>query len=228
MTEGINIRPIAKTRSDFPEKFGIPRQSGLVEDLVSYIIFEPEYRDDEALRGILDYSHLWLIWNFSENNGKAWSATVRPPRLGGNIRRGVFATRSPHRPNPLGLSCVSLLGLEKSAEHGTMLVVSGADLMDGSPIFDIKPYIPYADSKPEALTSDFSKYSDVKPLTVEFPIDLLDLIREDLREPLIEVLKLNPRPQYHNDSERIYGMAFSEYNVKFRICDEVLLVVGVE
>ena len=222
----VAIQVIARMHSDFASKFGIPRQSGLVEALRSTIVFEPEYRNADALRGIEDFSHLWIIWQFSEAVRQGWSPTVRPPRLGGNTRMGVFATRSPFRPNNLGLSCVRLLGVEHTAEYGTVLHVGGADLMDGTPIFDIKPYIPYADCHTEA-TGGFTDTADDFLLQVEFPADLLRKLPEEKREAAIQVLSHDPRPSYQRKPDRIYGLTFAEYNIRFQVKDDVLTVVEV-
>ena len=211
-----SMQVIARIRSDFPTKFGIPRQSGLVEALRAAVVFEPEYRNPDALRGLEGFSHLWLIWEFSESVGHAWSPTVRPPRLGGNTRLGVFATRSPFRPNPIGLSCVRLLGTEKRAEEGTVLLVSGADLMDGTPIFDIKPYLPYADAHPEAR-GGFTDGASAFLLEVDFPAPLLARVPEALRPGLLGVLEHDPRPSYQQDADRVYGMRFGNFDVRFTV-----------
>ena len=223
----IPMHIIARIRSDFPTKFGIPRQSGLVDELRATVVFEPEYRNPDALRGLEDFSHIWLIWQFSQAVREGWSPTVRPPRLGGNTRMGVFATRSPFRPNPIGLSCVRLVGMEKDPELGHMLVVAGADLMDGTPILDIKPYLPYADSHPEAL-GGFTGNVGGKVLEVEFPPELLDQVPEDKREALIGVLSRDPRPSYQHDPGRVYGMAFAGLEVRFSVDGDVLHVRAVE
>ena len=223
----IPMHIIARIRSDFPTKFGIPRQSGLVENLRATVVFEPEYRNPDALRGLEEFSHLWLIWQFSQAVRDTWSPTVRPPRLGGNTRMGVFATRSPFRPNPIGLSCVRLVGMEKDPELGHVLVVAGADLMDGTPILDIKPYLPYADSHPEAL-GGFTGNVGGKVLEVDFPPELLDQVPEDKREALIGVLSRDPRPSYQHDPERVYGMAFAGLEVRFSVDGDVLHVRAVE
>lgn len=220
------IQAIARMKSDFPTKFGIPRQSGLVEELRSTIVFEPEFRNSDALRGIEGYSHLWLIWQFSAAVRQNWSPTVRPPRLGGNTRMGVFATRSPFRPNSLGLSCVRLLGVEETEEFGTVLRVGGADLMDGTPIFDIKPYIPYSDSFPEAL-GGFTDHARDFLLKVVFPEDLLDRVAPDTQQALIGVLSHDPRPSYQRDPERIYGLSFAGYNIRFMVKDVLLTVIDI-
>ena len=214
--EDSGIKAIAHIRSDFPEKFGIPRQSGLVEELTARIVFEPEYRQISAFRGLEGFSHLWLIWEFSKAKGKPWSPTVRPPRLGGNARLGVFATRSPFRPNPIGLSCVRLVRLEQDRDLGPVLVVAGADLMDGTPIYDIKPYLPYADCKPEAV-GGFASQPKEPSLQVEIPEHLLALVPEEKRQALCGVLAQDPRPQYQKDPQRVYGMAFGELEVRFRV-----------
>ena len=219
------IKVIARMRSDFPTKFGIPRQSGLVEELVSTVVFEPEYRNPDALRGLEGFSHLWLIWQCSENVREDWAPTVRPPRLGGNTRMGVFATRSPFRPNSIGLSCVRLLGLRQDPVLGTVIDVAGADLMDGTPIYDIKPYAPYADSHPEALGGFASTRPDVIP--VEFPDSLLTRIPAEKRDALTGVLAHDPRPRYQTDEERIYGMEFGGCHVKFRVAGGILTVTDV-
>ena len=218
------MRPIAHIHSDFSTKFGIPRQSGVVESLQAEIVFEPEFRSREAVRGLDGYSHIWLIWEFSENVDAPWSPTVRPPRLGGNVRMGVFATRSPFRPNAIGLSCVRLEGVEQTAE-GSVLLVSGADLMDGTPIYDIKPYLPYADCKPEA-SGGFAPQRG-KTLAVDFPVELLSRVPEDKRDALTGVLAQDPRPHYQSDPQRIYGMAFAGLEVRFRVADGAVYVVEV-
>ena len=221
------MRVIARIRSDFAEKFGIPRQSGLVSALRSAVVFEPEFRNPDALRGIGDFSHLWLIWEFSEALRENWSPTVRPPRLGGNERVGVFATRSPYRPNPIGLSCVRLEEVRQEPALGTILIVSGADLMDGTPIYDIKPYIPYADAHPEA-SGGFAQDAPKPTLTVDFPPELLARVPADRREALRAVLALDPRPSYQNDPARIYGMHFADRNIRFTVKNNTLTVCSVE
>ena len=217
---------IARMKSDFPSKFGIPRQSGLVEDLRSTIIFEPAYRNDDALRGIEDFSHIWIIWQFSEAVRQDWSPTVRPPRLGGNTRLGVFATRSPFRPNSIGLSSVRLLGVEHTAEYGTVLHVAGADLMDGTPIFDIKPYIPYADSHSDA-TGGFTDTAEDFLLEVDFPAPLLEILPQDKRRAAVGVLSHDPRPSYQRTPDRIYGLTFAEHDIRFTVTGSVLRVIEV-
>lgn len=226
MSETITMTRIATIRSDFREKFGIPRQSGLVEELRAAIVFEPEYRIDHMLRGIQDFSHIWLLWQFSENAAREWSPTVRPPRLGGNRRIGVFATRSPFRPNSIGLSCVRLLGIERQVENGPVLYVAGADLLDGTPILDIKPYIPLTDCRPDAHGGFSEDNSDYR-LTVHFPDELLHLINEDKRQALLGVLAEDPRPAYQTDAARIYGMDFAGYTIKFRVEERTLYVQDV-
>lgn len=225
----MEIRPIAHIRTDFPEKFGIPRQSGLARSLRGRIVFEPEYRNPDALRGLEDFSHIWLIWEFSANRStSSWQPTVRPPRLGGNASMGVFATRSPFRPNPLGLSCIKLESIEFSTNEGPVIHVCGADLMDGTPIYDIKPYIRYADARPEAVCGYVDSLEE-RSLKVFFPTDLSEKISDKSVIPaLIETLRLDPRPSYHDDSERIYGLSFSDFNVRFKVQGGVLTVVNVE
>lgn len=225
--EKISINVIARMHSDFATKFGIPRQSGLVEELRSTIVFEPEYRNNDSLRGIEDFSHLWIIWQFSEAVRQGWSPTVRPPRLGGNTRMGVFATRSPFRPNNLGLSCVQLLDVEHTEKYGTVLHVGGADLMDGTPIFDVKPYIPYSDCKPDASGGFTDQAADFL-LTVDFPAELLKKLPEQKREAAIGVLSHDPRPSYQKNEERVYGLTFAGFNIRFMVRDKLLTVLAVE
>ena len=222
----VNIQVIARMHSDFATKFGIPRQSGLVEELKSTIVFEPEFRNPDALRGIEDFSHLWIIWQFSEAVRSGWSPTVRPPRLGGNTRMGVFATRSPFRPNNLGLSSVKLLGVEQTAEFGNVLHVGGADLMDGTPIFDIKPYIPYGDCHVDA-TGGFTDTAGEFILKVDFPAHLLNILPEDKREAAIGVLSHDPRPSYQRKPDRVYGLTFAGFDIRFRVVEDTLTVVEV-
>ena len=224
--ENVAIRTIARMRSDFPTKFGIPRQSGLVEELESTIVFEPEFRIPDALRGIEGYSHLWIIWQFSQAVRQEWSPTVRPPRLGGNTRMGVFATRSPFRPNNLGLSCVKLLGIEHTQTDGAVLHVAGADLMDGTPIFDIKPYVPYSDSFPDAV-GGFTDTADDFILNVEFPEHLLLKIPPNKRQAAIGVLSHDPRPSYQRKPGRIYGLSFAGFDIRFTVEDKTLTVCEV-
>lgn len=223
----INIQVIAKMRSDFPTKFGIPRQSTLVEELQSTIVFEPDFRNADALRGIEGFSHIWIIWQFSEAVRTEWSPTVRPPRLGGNTRMGVFATRSPFRPNNLGLSCVKLIGIEHTETEGTVLHVAGADLMDGTPIFDIKPYIPYSDSFPEAL-GGFTDTAEDFLLNVEFPPHLLELLPKCKQQAAIGVLSHDPRPSYQRKPDRIYGLSFAGFDIRFTVQEKTLTVCEVK
>ncbi|MBE6532904.1 MAG: tRNA (N6-threonylcarbamoyladenosine(37)-N6)-methyltransferase TrmO [Ruminococcaceae bacterium] len=221
------MKIIAKIRSDFKEKFGIPRQSGIADELTAKIVFEPEYRVSEALRGLDGYSHLWLIWQFSEAVREEWSPTVRPPRLGGNKRMGVFATRSPYRPNPIGLSSVKLIGIEHTKNEGDVLVVSGADLLDGTPIYDIKPYLPFTDSHPEAIAG-FSEPVKDYALKVDFCKELLSKIDISKQNALIKILEHDPRPSYQDDPEREYGMKFSDYEIFFKVNGDRLTVTRVE
>lgn len=223
----ITIQPIARMHSDFSSKFGIPRQSGLVQQLESTIVFEPAYRNADALRGIEDFTHLWLIWQFSEAVRQDWSPTVRPPRLGGNTRMGVFATRSPFRPNNLGLSCVRLLGVETTPDVGTVLHVGGADLLDGTPIFDIKPYIPYADCHPEA-TGGFTDSAGDFLLSVDFPPNLLNRLPAGKREAAAAVLSHDPRPSYQRTPGRVYGLSFAGYDIRFTVEENHLQVLDVQ
>ncbi len=220
------MKIIARIHTDFPTKFGIPRQSGIIESLQGRIVFKPEYRNTEAVRGLEEFSHIWLIWEFSEAVREDWSPTVRPPRLGGNVRKGVFATRSPFRPNPIGLSSVKLEKVEIDPKLGPVLHVSGADLMDGTPIYDIKPYIAYTDSHPEAISGFASKPAEYL-LEVDFPDTLLQKVNPELRESLIEVLAHDPRPQYHDDPERVYGMEFGGMEVKFKVDGMLLSAVDI-
>lgn len=224
--QDVTIQIIAKMRSDFPTKFGIPRQSGLVESLRSTIVFEPEYRNSDALRGLEDFSHLWIIWQFSEAVRQDWSPTVRPPRLGGNTRMGVFATRSPFRPNNLGLSCVKILGIEHTKDMGTVIHVSGADLMDGTPIFDIKPYIPYSDSHPDALGGFTDTAADFL-LEVDFPAQLLNRLPEGKHAAAKEVLSHDPRPSYQRKPGRTYGLTFAGFDIRFTVEEKTLRVTDV-
>lgn len=218
------MKVIARIHTDFPTKFGIPRQSGLT-DSEAVIVFEPEYRQEECLRGIEEYSHLWLIWEFSAVKDKPWSPTVRPPRLGGNKRVGVFATRSPFRPNPIGLSSVKLICKEKTSQ-GTVLRVTGADLMDNTPIYDIKPYIPYADCHPEAKGS-FGQENKDYAVSVNCSQEFLDIIPENKREVLLQVLSQDPRPSYIDDPERVYGFEYAGCEIRFRVSDSVLTVTDI-
>ena len=222
----IEMKVIAHVRTDFASKFGIPRQSGLVDALRGEIVFTEEYRNADALRGIGDFSHLWLIWQFSEAVRPGWSPTVRPPRLGGNTRMGVFATRSPFRPNSIGLSCVRLEGVELTPDRGPILRIGGADLLDGTPILDIKPYIPYADAHPEA-TGGFTDAVDFPILTVDAPEDVLAPLPEAKRAALLGVLAQDPRPSYQSDPERIYGFPFAGFEIRFRVEGDTLRVLSV-
>ena len=227
MQKEILIKPIAYIRTDFQEKFGIPRQSGRAPALEAEIVFEPEYRTPDALRGIEEFSHVWLLFDFSAAHRDGWSATVRPPRLGGNTRVGVFASRSPFRPNPIGLSCVKLLRIEKRDNEGHVLVVSGADLLDGTPIFDIKPYLPFADCQPQA-TGGYAAQHEGYRLQVDFPQTLLQKIPENKREGLLQSLADDPRPSYQEDESRVYGMKFAHLEIKFSVRGDTLYVLGVE
>ena len=222
----MELKVIAHIYNDYTEKFGIPRQSGLVNNVISKIVFTPEYRNPDAIRGIEQYSHLWLIWQFSQAIRGDWQPTVRPPRLGGNTRMGVFATRSPFRPNPIGLSVVKLDKIEHGTSKGDILHVSGADILNGTPIFDIKPYLQYADSVPEA-NNGFALAQKVGTLTVEFPQELLKHISESKRSGIIEVLSQDPRPQYQSD-ERVYTMSFAEYQICFTVNGNTLTVCEVK
>ncbi|WP_434310212.1 tRNA (N6-threonylcarbamoyladenosine(37)-N6)-methyltransferase TrmO [Hominifimenecus sp. rT4P-3] len=221
------MKIVARIRSDFPTKFGIPRQSGLVHELKSKIVFEPEFRNVDAVRGIEDFTYLWLIWEFSEAVRDTWAPTVRPPRLGGNRRMGVFATRSPFRPNPIGLSSVRLERVEIDPRLGPVLHISGADLMDNTPILDIKPYLPFVDSHPEAAGGFAESTKDYR-LLVEFPEQLLALVPEERRDALQGVLASDPRPSYQNDPERVYGFGFAGLEIRFTVQDGVLTVRQVE
>lgn len=224
----MEIKPIARIYTEFPEKFGIPRQSGLAKALRGRIIFEPQYRNPDALRGLEGFSHLWLIWEFSANRtSRQWQPTVRPPRLGGNAHLGVFATRSPFRPNPLGLSCVEIDSIDLFTQDGPVITVKGADLMDGTPIYDIKPYIRYADSRQQAVCGYVDALEE-RSLKVVFPSELSGKIGDTSVIPsLIETLRLDPRPSYHDDPERVYGLSFAGLNVKFKVNGPVLTVVDV-
>lgn len=225
MKTELNI--IAHIRTDFTSKFGIPRQSGLVDELEATIIFEPEYRNPDALRGLEEYTHLWILWQFSECMDKEWTPTVRPPRLGGNKRMGVFATRSPFRPNPIGLSCVKLLGIEKTEKYGYVIRVSGADLLDGTPIYDIKPYLPYVDSHPEA-SNGFALDEKAGSLTVDFPEGLLNTIPIEKQAALIAVLAQDPRPGYQDIPDRIYGIEFAGFDIRFTVENKSLTVIEIK
>ena len=224
----MEIRPVAYIRTEFPEKFGIPRQSGLAERLTGKIVFEKEFRNPEAFRGLSDFSHLWLIWEFSANRHNEWQPTVRPPRLGGNAHMGVFATRSPYRPNPLGLSCVELESIDFDDPEGPVLYVRGADLMDGTPIYDVKPYIRYADSHPDAVCGYVDELSERK-LRVKMSPELVAKVDDDdVLAAMVEMLSLDPRPSYHNDPHREYGLSFAGYNVRFVVSEGVMEVVDIQ
>lgn len=221
------FKPIAHIRSDFKEKFGIPRQSGRAPALQAEIVFLPEYRKEEAFREIEGFSHLWILFDFSKAHQKEWSPTVRPPRLGGNKRVGVFASRSPFRPNPIGLSCVKLVKLKQSKTEGPILVVSGADLLDGTPIFDVKPYLPFADSHPDA-SPGYAASGEFHALEVRFPASLLEQIPKDKQEGLMQCLADDPRPSYQEDPARVYGMRFGDAEIKFNVQDGILTVLSIE
>lgn len=227
MYKTFEMKEIGYIKSDFPEKFGIPRQSGLVKELKAQIIFEPEFSDYNAFKGLEGFSHIWILWEFSKSLRENWSPTVRPPRLGGNKHMGVFATRSPFRPNPIGLSCVRLEKIEQDKKLGTVLHISGADLMDGTPIFDIKPYIPYADSYPEAL-GGFTDETPKATLSVKFENDCDSILEEEKRLGLTGVLSQDPRPAYQNDPDRIYTMDFGGYEVKFSVNQDTLTVKSIK
>ena len=220
------MKTIATVRNDFSSKFGVPRQPGLVPEVVSTIVFEPEYRVAEALRGIEGYSHLWVIWRFHQAERERWSPTVRPPRLGGNERVGVFATRSPFRPNPIGLSVVKLVAVERDERLGLVLRVSGADMVDGTPVLDIKPYLPYADIVPEA-TGGFTDAAQKRQVTVDCPERWLEMVPMEKREALLGVLRQDPRPAYQHDPERVYGFGFGGLEVRFKVDGEMLSVVEI-
>lgn len=220
------MKIIAKIKTDMPDKFGVPRQSGIVEELTGKIIFEPEYRVREAVRGLEEFSHLWIIWQFSENLRSSWSPTVRPPRLGGEIRKGVFATRSPFRPNPIGLSCVKIEKIEFTKELGPVISVSGVDMTDDTPIYDIKPYITYTDSRPDAKQSfagDFINYG----LKVDFPEKLLSLIPDEKQTGIIGILRHDPRPAYQDSPDRVYGVRYLDFDVHFKVKDNILTVIDI-
>lgn len=224
--DALTLEIIARIHTDLPSKFAVPRQSGLVEELEGLVIFEQGYRSEESLRGIEQWSHLWLIWGFSQNRG-GWSPTVRPPRLGGNERVGVFATRSPFRPNPIGLSCVKLIGVEKTAGQGSALRVAGADLADGTPIYDIKPYLPLADCKPQAA-GGFTDTREKRRAAVEIPDPLAAKIPDGKAALLRKLLAEDPRPAYQDDPERVYGFPFAGVEVKFRVADGTAVVTAVD
>ncbi|MBR3640542.1 MAG: tRNA (N6-threonylcarbamoyladenosine(37)-N6)-methyltransferase TrmO [Oscillibacter sp.] len=226
MAETFSVRAVAKMRSDFPEKFGVPRQSGLVPALRGAVVFEPAYRSADAVRGLEEFSHIWLVWVFDRALREGFSPTVRPPRLGGNERKGVFATRSPFRPNAIAISCVELEKIDYEAEDGPVLIVRGADLADGTPILDVKPYLPYADAKPQA-TGSFASEAEA-PKRVEIAPELLEKIPDDRREALLGVLAQDPRPRYQDDPARTYGFSFAGREVRFRVRGEVVTVTEIE
>ena len=221
------MKPIAHIYTDFKTKFGLPRQSGLVEEITGKIIFEKQYSIPEAFKGLEDFSHIWLLWEFSQADNESWRPTVRPPLLGGNKRMGVFATRSPFRPNSIGLSCVKLEQIDYDKSLGTVLYVSGCDLMNGTPIYDIKPYLPYCDSRPEA-TGGFTETLGERKLQLDIDSDLLGRVPEEKRAELTAVLAGDPRPSYQNDSEREYGFEFADFEIGFKVCDKVLTVTRIE
>lgn len=227
MEQTFSMRVIARIHSDFSSKFGVPRQSGLVDALTATVVFEPEFRSADAVRGLEDFSHIWLIWAFHQAVRETWSPTVRPPRLGGNVRMGVFATRSPFRPNPIGLSSVVLEGIEMTAEQGPVLHVRGADLVDGTPIFDIKPYLPYGDCHPEAA-GGFASTPAGAALEVVIPPQCLTQVPPERREALVGVLAQDPRPHYQRDPERVYGFCFAEREVRFTVAENVLTVQDIQ
>ncbi len=226
MEEGRTLKIIAHIHTDFATKFGVPRQSGLVEELTAEIIFEPEFRQPEAFMGLEEYSHLWLLWDFSEVTRENWTATVHPPRLGGKEKRGVFATRSPFRPNPIGLSCVKLLEIVSEGEQAPKLLVAGADLMDGTPIYDIKPYLPYADAVPYAR-GGFGEEHKEERIAVEFPEELLHRLPEEKRNAALAVLAQDPRAAYHKQPNYVYGMAFAGWDLRFLVQNGILTVTDV-
>ena len=219
------MKIIAHIKTDFPTKFGVPRQSGIVASSTGRIVFEEEYRDPTALRGIEDFSHIWVLWEFSKAKTDGWSPTVRPPLLGGSTRMGVFATRSPFRPNNVGLSVLKLEGIEKTDREGSVILVSGCDMIDGTPIFDIKPYLPYCDSIPEAKAG-FTEGLEERKLTVDIPDDILNIIPQEKRQFLFDVLKGDPRPSYQNDAARVYGFEILDLEIKFRVEDKLLTVIS--
>ncbi len=223
----LHITPIAVIRTDFKEKFGIPRQSGRVDSLIGRIVFSPQYRHPDALRGIEEFSHLWLIFDFSKAHRSEWSPTVRPPRLGGNKRIGVFASRSPFRPNPIGLSCVRLIRVEHTDKEGDVLIVSGADLLDGTPILDIKPYLPYADSHPDAKGSYGEALQNYR-LSVEIPADLLTIIPPEKRQAVCDCLAEDPRPSYQADPDRVYSMRFDRLDIHFQVRQQCVFVTSID
>ena len=221
------MKVIGHIRTDFPSKFGIPRQSGLIDGLKGKIILEPEYRNPQVYKGIEEFSHIWLLWEFSEAKKEHWSATVKPPRLGGKKRMGVFATRAPFRPNNIGLSCVKLDRVEQDEKDGPVLWVAGVDLLDGTPIYDIKPYIPLTDCHPEA-SEGYTRETKIHELKVEFPEELLNQYPEEKRQAVLGILAQDPRPTYYQDPERVYGVPFAGFDVKFRVDGDLLIVCGLE
>ena len=221
------MKPIARIYTDFPDKFGIPRQSGIVKELKGRVVFEPPYRDYRAVKELFEYSHIWILWHFSRSEREEWSPTVRPPRLGGNTRVGVFATRSPYRPNPIGMSAVKLDGIIMDKSLGPVLEVSGIDIVDGTPILDIKPYLSFADSYPQAVCG-FADRLYGQTLRVVIPDEMLNTLPKDLTDTLKNLLAEDPRPRYQNDPERVYGFAFNKYEVKFRVAGDILTVISVE
>ena len=221
------MKIIAKIKTDFKTKFGLPRQSGLIDEIKGKIIFEKSFRNPDALRGLEGFSHIWILWQFSKAESNDWSPTVRPPKLGGNKKMGVFATRSPFRPNPIGLSCVKLEKIEFTKDQGPVLYVSGADLMDDTPIYDIKPYLPYTDCRPDA-TGGFVDTLDLKPLDIDFSDELLEKIPLDKRSELIKVLESDPRPSYQNDNERVYGFFFDKFEILFKVDGTKLSVTEIK
>ncbi len=223
---GIELKAVARIYTDFNEKFGIPRQSGIARSMAR-IVFEPEYRDPEALRGILEFSHLWLVWEFSETKQSNWSPTVRPPKLGGNKRMGVFATRSPYRPNPIALSSVRLIDVVKDRECGCVLIVEGADILDGTPIYDIKPYLSYTDSHPDAVCG-FADSALEKALDVIIPDELAMQLDPQRLASLTDILRADPRPGYKTDSELEYGMSLAEYDIAFKVSGGTAVVTNIK
>lgn len=221
------MKVIGHIRTDFPSKFGIPRQSGLIDGLKGKIILEPEYRNPQVYKGIEEFSHIWLLWEFSEAKKEHWSATVKPPRLGGKKRMGVFATRAPFRPNNIGLSCVKLDRVEQDEKDGPVLWVAGVDLLDGTPIYDIKPYIPLTDCHPEA-SEGYTRETKIHELKVKFPEELLNQYPEEKRQAVLGILAQDPRPTYFQDPERVYGVPFAGFDVKFRVDGDLLIVCGLE
>ncbi len=222
----VPMKIIATVKSGFPTKFGIPRQSGAVKNIPGKIIFQPEFRNPDAIKGLEGFSHLWIIWKFSQSP-ESDSLTVRPPRLGGNKRMGVFATRSPFRPNPIGLSCVKIEGFEKTEKYGTVINISGADLMDGTPVYDIKPYIPHSDCIPDAAGGFSDEVKDYR-LEVNLPPEVADGIDGEILETIVELLANDPRPSYHNDPERIYGFPYSGYEIRFTVSENILTVKSID